>query len=74
MPIVTIHQAVLFVTTANASLRAVPKIFEIINYLGDPQAIIPSASAVRWWILRLGLFALLQALPFANDWIMLIDH
>lgn len=33
-----------------------------------------SASTVRCWLMRLGLWALLRPLPRADDWVYLIDH
>ena len=61
------------VRTAGATLRSIPRLFQIFSG-DDPDAIIPSASGVRSWLLRLGLFALREPLPVATDWLFLIDH
>ena len=34
----------------------------------------PSASALRWWLIRLGCYALTRPLARATDWVWLIDH
>lgn len=62
------------VLKAGAALRAVPRIFEIMHAPLGPQSITPSASAVRSWVQRLGLFALQEVLPVADDWLLMIDH
>ena len=41
---------------------------------GRPTAAPMSATAVRCWLMRLGLWALLRPLPRADDWAYLIDH
>ena len=74
IPLRIIDTAIRLVVKAGSALRAVPKIFDIFSAPHDPQAIIPSASGVRSWLLRLGLFALREPLPVASDWLFLIDH
>lgn len=74
IPLRIIDTAIRLVTKAGSALRAVPKIFDIFSAPDDPQTIIPSASGVRSWLLRLGLFALREPLPVASDWLFLIDH
>ena len=74
VPLSIIQRAVKMVCTAGSALRAVPRLFEIFRRDDDPEAIIPSASGVRSWLLRLGLYALRECLPVANDWLFLIDH
>ena len=59
---------------AGSSLRSVPRIFEIFQGDQDPQAPIPSASVTRWWLLRMGLYALREPLVQATDWVYVIDH
>jgi hypothetical protein len=39
-----------------------------------PHSVVPEASSVRWWLLRLGLYALREPLPQADDWVYIIDH
>ena len=34
----------------------------------------PSASALRWWLIRLGCYSLTRPLDRATDWVWLIDH
>ena len=62
------------VVQAGVALRAVPRVLSI--FFGVPQAAtsLPEASSVRWWLQRLGLFALREALEVADDWVYLIDH
>ena len=62
------------VMAAGVSLRAVPRVFEVFLAEHDPNAPAPSPSGVRWWLLRMGLFALREPLEIANDWVYLIDH
>ena len=73
-PVRVIDKARRLVMTASSSLRSVPRIFEIFRETQDPNAVIPSASGVRWWLLRLGLFALREPLVPATDWVYIIDH
>lgn len=62
------------VMTAGSSLRSISRIFEIFQSEPDPQAPLPSASGTRWWLLRMGLFALREPLVKATDWVYIIDH
>lgn len=62
------------VMKAGASLRSLPRIFEIFQSGQDPQAHLPSASGARWWLLRMGLYALREPLVQATDWVYMIDH
>ena len=64
--------AVRLVVKAGAALRAVPRIFEIMAKAAG-EMIAPSVSAVRSWLLRLGRFALLEPLPQADDWLLMLD-
>lgn len=59
---------------AGVALRAVPRVLAI--FFGVPHAAtsLPEATSVRWWLQRLGLFALREALEVADDWAFLIDH
>ena len=62
------------VMKAGVALRAIPKVFAILGAACDPFASIPSASGTKWWLQRLGLFALSEPLDRAADWAYLIDH
>ncbi len=59
---------------AGSSLRCVPRIFDIFQADQDPHAHLPSASGARWWLLRMGLYALREPLVQATDWVYIIDH
>lgn len=67
----TVRQLVM---QAGVALRAIPRVIELFVSPHDPAASIPSASGARWWLLRLGLFALRERLIIAADWVYLIDH
>jgi len=69
-----IDKARRLVMQAGSSLRSVPRIFEIFQGDQDPQAHLPSASGARWWLLRMGLYALQEPLVQATDWVYIIDH
>jgi hypothetical protein len=73
-PVRVIDKARRLVMTASSSLRSVPRIFEIFREAGDFNASVPSASGVRWWLLRMGLYALREPLVQATDWVDIIDH
>ena len=55
-------------------MRAVPRVFMILYHKLEATTVIPAASSVRWWLQRLGLYALREPLPRADDWVLLIDH
>jgi len=55
-------------------MRAVPRVFAILYHKLEVTTVIPAASSVRWWLQRLGLYALREPLPRAGDWVVLIDH
>ena len=55
-------------------MRAVPRVFAILYRKLEATTVIPAASSVRWWLQRLGLYALREPLPKAGDWVLLIDH
>ena len=59
---------------ASSSLRSLPRIFEIFQSDPDPDAHLPSARGARWWLLRMGLYALREPLEQASDWVYIIDH
>jgi len=62
------------VIQAGVAMRAVPRVFTILYRKLEATTVIPAASSVRWWLQRLGLYALREPLPRAGDWILLIDH
>jgi hypothetical protein len=55
-------------------MRAVPRVFAILYRTLDARTAIPAASSVRWWLQRLGLYALRESLLMTGDWVLLIDH
>ena len=55
-------------------MRAVPRVLCIVWGNAGPNASLPEASTVRWWLQRLGLFALREPLEQAEDWVWIIDH
>jgi len=55
-------------------MRAVPRVFAILYRKLEATTVIPAASSVRWWLQRLGLYALREPLPRTGDWVLLIDH
>ena len=73
-PVGVIDKVRRLVMTAGSSLRSVPRIFEIFQADQDPLAHLPSASGARWWLLRMGLYALREPLVRAADWVYIIDH
>lgn len=68
-PLGVIAAARRLVMAAGVSLRAVPRVFEVLLAGHDPNAPAPSPSGVRWWLLRMGLFALREPLEIADDWV-----
>jgi len=62
------------VVQAGVAMRAVPRVFAILYHQLEATTVIPAASSVRWWLQRLGLYALREPLPRAGDWVLLIDH
>ena len=73
-PVGIIQSCIQFVVSANVSMRSVPRLFGILYGTLEPHSAVPEASSVRWWLLRLGLYALREPLPQADDWIYIIDH
>ena len=55
-------------------MRAVPRVFAILYRTLDAKTVLPAANSVRWWLQRLGLYALQEPLLMADDWVLLIDH
>jgi hypothetical protein len=73
-PVAIIDVCHRLVVQAGVALRAVPRVFGILFGVPDAATILPEATSVRWWLQRLGLFALREQLEVANDWAYLIDH
>jgi hypothetical protein len=68
--------AVHLVTAVKLSIRSVPRALAatLAALTGRPAAAPMSATTLRCWLMRLGLWALLRPLPRADDWAYLIDH
>jgi hypothetical protein len=68
--------AVRLVTAVKLSIRSVPRaLAAVLDALtGRPTTAPMSATTLRCWLMRLGLWALLRPLPRADDWAYLIDH
>jgi hypothetical protein len=68
--------AVRLVTTVKLSIRSVPRALAVVfeSLTGHPEVAPMSATTVRCWLMRLGLWALLRPLPRGDDWAYLIDH
>jgi len=62
------------VVQAGVAMRAVPRVFAILYHKLEATTVIPAANSVRWWLQRIGLYALREPLPKAGDWVLLIDH
>lgn len=73
-PVSVIDKVRRLVMIADSSLRSLPRIFEIFQSEPDADAHLPSASGARWWLLRMGLYALREPLEQALDWVYIIDH
>ncbi len=73
-PLAVIEVCQQLVVQAGVAMRAVPRVFTILYRKLEATTVIPAASSVRWWLQRLGLYALREPLPRAGDWILLIDH
>ena len=73
-PVAIIDVCHRLVVQAGVALRAVPRVFSILFGIPDATTILPAATSVRWWLQRLGLFALREDLEVAEDWVYLIDH
>jgi len=73
-PLAVIEVCQRLVVQAGVSMRAVPRVLAIFCRTLEATTVIPAASSVRWWLQRLGLYALREPLPNATDWVWLIDH
>ena len=73
-PLSVIEVSHRLVVQAGVAMRAVPRVFTILYRTLDAKTVIPAASSVRWWLQRLGLYALREPLLMTDDWVLLIDH
>jgi len=73
-PLAVIEVCQRLVVQAGVAMRAVPRVFAILYRKLEATTVIPAASSVRWWLQRLGLYALREPLARADDWVFLIDH
>jgi len=63
-----IGMAIELVLLAHTSLRAAARCFLVWN-----QGVWPSLWTIRFWLLRLGLYELRRAKPWASDWGFIVD-
>lgn len=61
-------------TRTGISFRTVAATLALIVQRWDLRVRTPSATAIRWWILRLGCYSLICPLPKDKAWVWLIDH
>jgi hypothetical protein len=73
-PLAIIEVCHRLVVQAGVAMRAVPRVFTILYHKLEATSVIPAASSVRWWLQRIGLYALRETLPKTGDWVLLIDH
>jgi hypothetical protein len=62
------------VVQAGVAFRAVPRVLGIVWGQAEATTSLPEATTVRWWLQRLGLFALREPLELADEWVYLLDH
>jgi len=74
-PVWCITLAIRLVTAVKVSLRATPRVLAaVFQALIGGTVSLMSATTVRCWLMRLGLYALRRPLERATDWAYLIDH
>jgi hypothetical protein len=74
-PVWCVALAVRLVTGVKLSLHATPRaLAAVFQVVLDGTTRAMSATTVRGWVMRLGLYALQRPLPRATDWAYLIDH
>ena len=72
-PVQVVSLCVDLVLVAGVSMRAAPRVLELLgSLLGGSLAV--DYGSVRTWLLRLGLFAFEGPKEQADDWALLIDH
>lgn len=60
--------------TANVSLQAVARIMKILHPVFEETIETPHWTTGRWWLLRLGYYALCRPKVLADDWVWMADH
>jgi len=73
-PLTVIEISQRLVVQAGVAMRAVPRVIEILYRKLEAKTALPAASSVRWWLQRLGLYALREPLSKSGPWALLIDH
>jgi hypothetical protein len=68
------HLFVQLVLGAGVSMRAASKVLGVFSSFLGLEAPVPSWTAGRLWLLRLGLHKLSRPKEIADDWIWIIDH
>jgi hypothetical protein len=63
-----------FVLSAATSLRGASRVMAILLPLLPEAWTIPSRSAGRMWLLRVGYFKLTRPKAHADDWVWILDH
>jgi len=69
-----IYTAILLVTQACLSIRAVCKAFKVFSTVIPAITHIPSRSTIRLWMSKFGLHKLVQPKEVAKDWSIILDH
>jgi len=62
------------VLTANVALQAVARVMRILHCVFEETIETPHWTTGRWWLLRLGYYALCRPKGLATDWVWIIDH
>lgn len=60
--------------TANVSLQAVARVMQLLHPVFEETIETPHWTTGRWWLLRLGYYALCRPKVFAEDWVWMADH
>lgn len=62
------------VLKGNVALQAVARVMKILRPLFEDTIEAPHWTTGRWWLLRLGYYALCRPKDQAADWVWIIDH
>ena len=62
------------IVQTGSSFRGVAASLALVAQRYDFPARTPSYSAIRWWVIRLGCYALCCVLPKDRPWVWMIDH
>jgi hypothetical protein len=62
------------VLTANVSLQAVARAMTILHAAFEEIFETPHWTTGRWWLLRVGYYALCRPKEQATDWVWIVDH